>query len=234
MPMYDFICEVCGTQGREWRSEGCPPKYCNKECKNKGRAGKSFKKIKYVITPEIHEKIGRVYQEMTGNNEVNELAARIGYPRHKITRYAIQQGWLATQKKEPDWTEAELKILEHLSYLSPEGIQKRLKKAGYSRSVTGIVLKRKRMRFLQNLNGQSMTQLAECFGVDGKTVQRWLLKGWLQAKRRGTNRTELQGGDAWYIKEKDVKNFIIENPELIDLRKVDKFWFIDVVANGKN
>ncbi|MBI3582391.1 MAG: hypothetical protein HY096_00390 [Nitrospinae bacterium] len=34
------------------------------------------------------------------------------------------------------------------------------------RSITGIIIKRKRMRFLKGLDGQSASQLAICFGID--------------------------------------------------------------------
>ena len=32
--------------------------------------------------------------------------------------------------------------------------------------------------------------------------------------------------------EKDARRFILEHPTDIDLRKVDQFWFLDVITNG--
>lgn len=232
MPTYDFVCEVCGIHGREYRREGQPPRFCSRECRKKGIPKTRTAKTKYVITPEIHEMIKHVYQDMTGNGEVNRLAARLGLPRWKISRYATAQGWIAQQKKEPDWSEQELHILEQNAHHTVRLIQKRLAKYGFHRSESGIIQKRKRMRYLQNLNGQSATSLALCFGSDIKTITRWIFQGYLKATKRGTARTAAQGGDQWWIKENDVRRFVMNNAELIDIRKVDKFWFIDMLANG--
>lgn len=200
---------------------------------SRGLSGRSRKPVKWQITPLIHEQIRRVYLQGTGNNEVNRLAASLGLPRWKISRYAQRQGWLAVQRKEPDWIPREIKILETHAHLVPERIQHYLKKEGFARSLTAIVLKRKRLNFLQNLKGQSATSLAVCFGVDMKTVQRWILQGRLQAKKRGTARTPRQGGDMWFIMDRDIRDFILTYPEFIDLRKVDKFWFIDLLAGKR-
>ncbi len=191
---------------------------------------RSFKPPKFPITPEIHEQIVQVYHRDTGNGQVRALAQRLGYPRWKITRYAIQCGLIAKQKKEPDWTEPEIRILQHKAHLSPERIQRHLLKKDYHRSVTAIVLKRKRMRFLKNLDGMSATSLAKCLGVDNHFVLRAIAGGRLKAEKRGTNRTEKQGGDTYYIKDKDIRDYILTCLPEIDIRKVDKYWFCHLLA----
>jgi len=232
MPMFDYICEVCGHDGRKWRREK-PPRFCCRACRNRGMAGQTTKGTKYVITPEMHIKIKQIYQTMTGNGEVRDLAAEFGLPRCKITRYAIKQGWIARQKKEPDWSERELKILSNSAHLCPERIQKNLKIAGFSRSATGIVLKRKRMRFLSNLKGHSARNVAECFGVDETCISGWIKKGYMKAGRRGTKRTSRQGGDQWFIKDKWIRDFVVNYTAVIDFRKIDKYWITDLLAGGE-
>lgn len=192
---------------------------------------RSYKPPRWPITREIHDSIVRVYQRDTGNGQVRALAIRLGYPRWKISRYAIQIGLIAKQKKEPDWSDSEIRILERNARLHPERIQRKLKLTGSSRSVTGIVLKRKRMRFLQNLNGESATGLSKCLGVDSHFVLRAILAGKLKAEKRGTVRTEKQGGDIWYIKNKDIRKYILDWLNEIDIRKVDKYWFCDLLTN---
>ncbi len=192
---------------------------------------RSFKPPKWPITPEIHAAIERVYKRDTGNGQVAALAIRLNYPRWKITRYAIQAGLIAKQHKEPNWTERELLILEHQAHRSPGIIQKKLKEAGFARSETGIVLKRKRERFLKNLDGMSSRQLALCLGVDDHFVTKAIKGGRLKAEHRGTNRTDLQGGDIWYIKRKDIRKYILDWLNEIDIRKVDKYYFCDLLAN---
>jgi hypothetical protein len=188
------------------------------------------RRVRWPITPEIHEQIKKTYQAMTGNGEVASLAARLGYPRWTIARYARSQGWVATQLKEPNWSDQECTILEKRAYLSPERIQIHLRKAGFSRTVTAIVLKRKRMRWPKNLGGMSAHQLAECLGVDPHFVTRAIKDGRLRATMRGTHRTAKQGGDIYFIKDKAIRAYIVENINEIDIRKVDKFWFVDMLT----
>lgn len=230
MPTFDFVCEVCGYEGRSHRKDK-PPRFCSRKCQANGTV--DCKPRKYFITTAMAEEIERVYLSATGKNEVNELAARLKLPRWKISRYAIQRGWVKKCQKEPDWTERELNILGQSAHRGLDAIQRRLKKAGFTRSITGIQIKRKRMRFLKNMNGQSGCSLAECFGVDFKTVQRWIRLGYLRTDRRGTNRLEVQGGDIFYIKDAWVKEFVINCVDIIDFRKVDKWWLVDLLIGAE-
>jgi hypothetical protein len=230
MPTFQYNCETCGAERRAWRPPGHPPKFCSRRCAARGSAGISRRPTRWSITPEIHEMIQKAYQTMSGNGQINQLAARLGYPRWKITRYAVKQGWVATQPKEPNWGGQEIDILERKAHLSPERIQIYLRRAEFNRSVTAIVLKRKRMRLPKNLAGMSACQLAECLGVDSHFVTRAIRDGRLRAIKRGTDRTSQQGGDIYFIKGKQIKEYIIGNIHEIDLRKVDKFWFVDVLT----
>lgn len=235
MPTYDYTCETCGREGRAHRrEEQGPPRFCNRDCQKKSdnplRRGKP---VKWRITPEMHNAIRAAYQGDTGKSQINDLAGLLGLPRWKVTRYAIIQGWTARQKKEPEWSERELKLLKLNAHLSPTVIQRRLRKYGYHRTEVGIVLKRKRMRFLQNLSGNSSRSVAQCLGIDSHTVAQYIQNGWLKAGRRGTNRTAAQGGDFWYIKDKDIRKFIVENVAVVDFRKLDKYWLVNLLA-GKS
>ena len=116
--------------------------------------------------------------------------------------------------------------------MSDERIRLKLKAAGYARTVTGIHLKLKRMRFKEDVSFYSANGLARALGIDNHTVARWIRAGHLKAKHRGTERTEQQGGDIYLIHEKDIRRFILEHPTDIDLRKVDQLWFLDVITNG--
>ena len=147
------------------------------------------------------------------------------------SRYGQEMGWTSKQKKEPNWSEQELRILERSAYHSPTTIQHRLKKKGFARSTVGIVLKRKRMNFLKNLNGQSATSLAMCLGEDSHFVVRAINRELLKATRRKLNRLPQQGGNPWFIKDNNIRAFIIDNVHMIDFRKVDKYWLVDILAN---
>lgn len=187
-----------------------------------------------AITPDLHEKIKKLYQHRERRTgEVTAFAEKHGLPRWKITKYAIRQGWIEKTKKEPDWSAREVRVLEQSAHHSPEIIQRHLKRIGSHRSVTAIVLKRKRMRLLSNLNGQSATSLALCLGVEVHFVTRAIKNGQLKATRRQLHMTSAQGGNPFLIKDEHVREFILNNLNLIDLRKVDKYWFVDVLTRGE-
>lgn len=186
-----------------------------------------------AITPEMHERIKRMYCDKDGRSgAVREFAARVGLPRWKISRYALEQGWTAKQPKEPNWSESELATLEQNAHHCPAVIQRKLKARGFQRSVVGIVVKRRRMRMLQNIDGMTACQLAICLGEDGHFVTRAIRLGQLKAQRRQTERTPQQGGDTFLIRESKIREFILSNLNMIDLRKVDKYWFVDLLTKG--
>ena len=233
MPTYHYICETCEMPRKAWRPEGSPPRFCSRACAAIGKSGegKGVKPVKYTITPEAHERIKRVYQTDSGNGQIAALARALGLPRWKITRHAIQQGWTQKQKKEPEWTDREIHILQINAHMALGGIQKRLKTSGFHRTIYGIQLKRRRLNMLKNLKGHTARSVAQCLGVDDHFVTRAIREGKLSAGRRGTDRTPQQGGDQWYIKDDDIRAYIVDNVHEIDLRKVDKYWFVDLMAN---
>jgi len=189
---------------------------------------------KYCITPEIDRLIIETYRRNSGNGEINALAKRLALPRWKVSRRALYLGVVEPKHREPPWSDAEINILTRWAHLVPERIALKLKACGYHRTGIAIVLKRKRLRLLRNLDCYSACALKDAFGVDVKTITRWIEKGYLKATRRGTKRTEAQGGDIWWIKEKDIKNFIIKNIHIIDIRKIDKYWMVDILTSGRN
>ena len=193
--------------------------------------GQRQKRNKYPISAEMHAEIKAVYLIASENGEINALAAKLGYPRWKITRYAQEQGWIQKVYKQPNWTEAELEVLKANAHHAPDVIQRQLYKHGFSRSVTGIILRRKRSNFLKQLDGRSATHYAKCFGVDIHFILDAILRLKLKARKRGTKRTENQGGDNWYILPEDVKEYIENHIEEIDIRKVDKIWFVKILTD---
>src|SRR5258708_39861189 len=103
--------------------------------------------------------------------------------------------------------------------MSDERIRLKLKAAGYARTVTGIHLKVKRMRFKCDPSFYSGKGLAQALGIDSHVATRWIKSGHLRAQFRGTARGDRQGGDIYLNREKDVRRFILVHPTEIDLRK---------------
>src|SRR5664279_307623 len=188
---------------------------------------------KYVFTDQIDQLIREVYvnhRAAKARPGIPLLAKKIGMPHWALKKRARELGLART--KELPWNEAELAILSRYAWMSDERIRLKLKAAGYARTVTGIHLKLKRMRFKRDGSFYSASGLAQALGIDSHAVTRWIKSGHLKAKLRGTARTEQQNGDIYLIHEKGVRRFILEHPTDIDLRRVDQIWFLDLITNG--
>jgi hypothetical protein len=194
-------------------------------------------KSKYIFTEAMNAEIRKVYQEKVGmgsrqnrDSPVATLARKFGIPRQTISWQAVKLGLIRRKKKEPPWSPEEIKILECHAWKGLGTIQKHLSAKGYRRTKVGILIKRKHLRLLSNLDGQSASSLADCFGIDTRTIIRWINLGYLKAYRRETDRTPAQGGDIYYIKDKHVKDFIMNYLDEIDIRKVDKYWLVGILT----
>jgi hypothetical protein len=76
----------------------------------------------------------------------------------------------------------------------------------------------------------SATSAGRVIGWDAKPVSVYCLKGLIRSSRRGTKRLPQQGGDVHSIERADLRQFVIDNLELIDFRKVDKFALVDLLV----
>lgn len=195
--------------------------------------GKVQRQRKYLFNDEIDRIIREIYFRdpgARGRLVIRDLAKKVGIPHWALKKRARELG-LARTKERP-WSEAELEILARYAWMSDERIRLKLKAAGHSRTVTGIHLKLRRMKFKSGPEFYSANGLAQALGIDSHVVSRWIKCGHLKAGLRGTARTEQQNGDIYLIREKDIRRFILEHPTEIDLRKVDQLWFLDLITNG--
>ena len=194
---------------------------------------KAHGRRKYLFTDQIDQLIREIYLSHPGAKTrpgIRVLAKKVGMPHWALKKRARELGLART--KELPWSEPELEILARYAWMSDERIRLKLKAAGYSRTVTGIHLKLRRMQFKHDPSFYSANGLAQALGIDSHTVSRWIRRGPLNAQLRGTERGEQQNGDIYLIRERDVRRFILEYPTEIDLRKVDQLWFLDLITNG--
>ncbi len=200
------------------------------------RAIGATRRRKYTETPEIDAAITVVYQAVPKSGAVNELAARLELPRWWVSKRARALGLTVPRFKMPDWTQAEDDlVLETWQYV-PSHARRLFAAAGYKRSATAIVNRRKRLglRAREREDVYTASRVAKMLGVDPSTVTTWIEKGLLDAWHRGTARTPQQGGDGYYIAPSALRGFIRENPERVDLRKVDRLWFLEFAFGGKD
>ena len=189
---------------------------------------------KYCFTAAMDEEIRHAYHlyvDYNNRNAIGSCARKVGLPKWLVTRRGGTLG--LARVKEPAWSAEEVALLERWGHLTDAVIQRKLKAAGFHRSINGIHLKLKRLRIRQNLDGYSACSLATAFGVDSHKVTNWIRRKMLRATQRGTDRTEQQGGDTFWITQNAVRDFVLVYPDEVDLRKVEKWWFLDLVTNGR-
>ena len=179
----------------------------------------------------MDNEIIHTYSINTDNKpRIINLAQKFNMPRCAIYQRALKIGAVKSSHQKKPWTNEEVSILKHYERYESQMIRKKLVRAGFQRSIASIVLKRKRMRLLSNLGGMSACLCAEFLGMHLHWVLNQIKAGMLRAE---VIRQDRQGKVNYYIPEKDLRQFIINNPGAVDLRKVEKYYFIELVANGK-
>lgn len=189
---------------------------------------------KYRPDDHIDAIIREVYRRRVEENDrgaTRWAQIKTGWPKFMIARRGAELGLART--KEPNWSPSELAILEETAHLGIEAVRKKRAKRGFTRSRTGILLKRKRLKLTAHLDGYSGNGLAELFGVDNHRIYRWITDGMLAAGRRETDRSHKQGGDTYWIRRQDVHAFVMNHPDEYDLRKVEKWWFLSLITEGR-
>lgn len=190
---------------------------------------------RYTHSKPIDDAIRRGYAAAPekGRGAIKQLAVTVGRPVHYVTQRAKRLGLIQPRFKEPNWTQREEEFVATRAHQDLTTIQRAMVKAGFPhRTETSISMKIRRLgASTEDPYHYTGRGLAQLLGIDQHAVSTWISKGLLKAKRRGTDRTEANGGDMYWIHRKDIRAFIIGNAAVIDIRKVEKFWFIDLLAD---
>lgn len=230
----------CGKE-REIQTGQIGEVMCCRDCAYRLRAKKNTGRTKYHWTPEMDTMIRRMHFEKAGKRRTDlpsyaEYARRLRRPKHAVIRRARALG-LMVQPNEPAWSNEEIRLLQMWGWMTPAVIARRLKAAGYNRTAVGVALKRKRLRIHSGRAWLYARELAEMLGVDSHKVARWVQLGllygnWREFEPAETSAKSSHQGE-WVFHEKAIRRFILMNPLEIDLRKVDRLWFFDIITLGK-
>ena len=226
--MFESECEICGKIFRRSGLIENPPRFCGRDCLNKGRIGQKYEK--YNIPKEWHEPIKRIYANGVGKGQVNKMASKIGVPRTKITSFAKEMGWLPKSNSKDYsylWGEDELEIVEKNSHCAPITVHRRLKSAGFYRTISAIEIKRTQLRVCQNRKYMTANDLADCMGVDVHNILSAIKnKKLIAGTRPGYTGTRV----AYMIKDPDIKRYIKNWLPEINIKYCDKYWLVDLLA----
>lgn len=160
-------------------------------------------------------------------------AIQVGRPKWWVCKRAIALGLAQPVLRQPEWTPAEDELVRSLAHLAPANIARKMKAAGHPRSPAAVTVRLKRLgvsRRQARLDEGvlSANQLAGVMGVDVKTVLRWIERENLPAVRRQMNDDEASRG-SYEIAAPRLRSWLAGHAALVDLRKVDKYWFFDLV-----
>lgn len=191
--------------------------------KNLVRSERLSQSRPFRFTPEQDAFIRRHYdRNVRGRAQV--IGDRLRLPKWRITHRASQLG--LSRVKEKPWSEYEVRKLQ--SQIGFTSIAKLAKRLG--RSETAIQLKATRLGIQKRRHGYTATSLSQALGVNNKFVTGRIADGRIHAIRRETRRTDKQGGDEWLITDEDVIEYIRANPYDLDIKKIDAYWFMDVIT----
>ena len=193
---------------------------------------------RHRASPELDERIREGWQEMDAGRKgaVAELALRLNIPRWWLTKRLTVLGLTIRHKKEPRWTAAEDALMRRIPLHLPHKAAAIFREHGFQRSPTAIVVRAKRLDLSRRATRPelSATRAAAILGVDGKFITARILSGELPAKKRDDRRLVQQGGRSWDIKPADLRRWIIDNIDVVDLRRVDKIPFVSLVAGERS
>lgn len=196
-----------------------------------GRKPDKIRRLSAEETAELDEKLKEAWPNLAGKGAFKRFCEDLGIPRHTVGRRAEVLGLAMPRFKEPEWTEAENALLRRLAGKSIDYITNQFREHGFPRSTTALINRFKRLDLSRkDQTTYSAQRIARVLGVDAKTVTTWILQGLLGGERRGTRRLPQQGGDAHAIERAEFRRFVIENLERIDVRKVNKYDFVDLLV----
>ena len=186
---------------------------------------------KYNFTEAQDQIIREEYAKDSRSAVIKVLALRLSLEKQTVARRAAELGLTLSRTKPDDWSEAELRILEKYAHRSPLSIQKMLKQSGFKRTISAIANARTRNKFSCSISDDEWTPyfLATMFGVSPGTIYRWIEKEGLEYVVMPSRRAE-STGESKLIKRKVLRNWVATHAQCVDLRKVDRYWFIDLLV----
>lgn len=191
------------------------------------------KRERHALTPEIEARMREAWPSLTGRGAQTLFIEKdLGVRKHVGMRWAVSLGLATLRRKEPPWTPAEDLLMGKVPLHSPARCAAMFREHGFARTPTAITIRAKRLglsrRYRETLSG---TTFAKILGVDNKTTTQWCVLGTLPATRRESERLPQQGGAPWSITRAAARQFILDNLATIDIRKVEKVAFVDLLVN---
>ena len=164
---------------------------------------------------------------------IREVAERFGVSPSIIKYRATKLGLVRHRDPNHFWTPAEDEILQESIQYGLNTVKARLKRAGYSRTLSAI----SNRRFLLGINNLEHPDIinavgaAKVLGVGEKVVGNWIRNGLLKAEKRKLYKPDTRDPYQWSIRHRDLRKFLINNPSKWDMRRVQyHHWLLELLA----
>jgi hypothetical protein len=185
----------------------------------------------YAQDPHIDQQIRFAHQTAPKKGDIEALAERVNRPAWWVSRRARDMGLVTPRFSEPVWTAAEMKILGDTEHLAPTASQRALKRAGFTRTLTAVIVKRKRLGIYmpERIGVYTTGQLGELLGYERSTPSHWVKNGLLQATMKSNN----LGVQEAEVTDAQLREFLIRHPLQVDLRRLplgNRPWFIELLT----
>lgn len=191
----------------------------------------------WTLEPGMDAVITSAHQRPMQRGDVVALAKRLARPVWWVSRRARQLGLTTPRFREAPWDAAEVALLRVTRNHTTESAQRVFKRAGFTRTATAIQVQRKR-REVQRDPSEDYTarEVSRLLGHDDSTVGRWIRMGLLKAKHDPQHKLTAAGHAPYVVTDKALRQFIIQHPIRIDLRKIPAAhtpWFVDLLAGSR-
>lgn len=191
----------------------------------------------WKLEPGMDDAIISAHQRPMQRGDVVALAARLQRPVWWVSRRARDLNLTTPRFREAPWSADEVKLLRETRNLKPASAQRLFKRAGYLRTATAIQVQRKRRDVHRDPSeNHSSRDIARLIGHNESTVSRWIRMGMLTAKHDPQHKPSATGNTPYMVTDKALRQFIIEHPIRIDLRKIPAGhtpWFVDLLAGTR-
>jgi hypothetical protein len=192
----------------------------------------------YIPTAQIDEIIRENFSNKHARgvntrtvSAINALGG-IRWSESAVSRRALELG-LSHPAHDAEWTmqEDEVVLQSLRNCRTIRSIQRKLNTLFPNRRHTesAIVTRMSYLQARKDADSYNQGELASLLGVSTVLVARWTGLRHLNGKRALTGNAD----SIWYYKKPDVRKFVLAHPDYVDLSRVNKTWFIDLLSGPK-
>ncbi|MEK6323594.1 MAG: helix-turn-helix domain-containing protein [Acidobacteriota bacterium] len=192
-------------------------------------------KQKWFFNERIDDEIRRIYLNGSrgrGRETLAGYAKRIQYPYSIVQLRAGKLEISSPYSARPVWSMKEDEILRRGAQHSYQTIWRRLRAAGFNRSLIAVRRKVTNAGSKQHSDMMSGSETAQCFGVSDATVYRWIKKGLLKARLKD-NAAIPSPQCHFLVHDNAIRDFVQRHPMEFDLRRVDQLWFLNLIFEDR-